>query len=590
MALLCLSYSASNNSQELVPGQIYNTGNVVLPTNPGGPVSWTNGVYQDNLTCWAWGNPGYCGPNAIVRPGNNVNFSFGLTHIYQEQNVALLLPKNSTGLQVNGFNFGFTAKNGNGWDDGRLDQLSAVVRFWDTTGNRNTNNAVEKYDYSLNYRFNWTTFNFSETFATPRDVTTIGNVQYGFIGKDNNNWAGPYGPEVTNISFSLRYSVDPCVSNPISSPTCPGYLQTISRFTNSTPTGSIDSTLSTTSVAMSTVPSLMLNANTIPVTVEIPVTTATTSSSTTTSTPTLTASSASNTSATPSATNPQPRVGEVAISGSPAQTTSSQSSMSLSQALNIVRAEQNRVSRLETSAVATAVEQATRESEKVVNEAQSVAAVQQAQVAANNESATNALVAAATTPTPSLGSGLQVGPAGVPQIGLLVRDPVTGTQIASLQSNNSVGEIATTTSNVGTTEPTMISVTRKQELQEAVSQQTSESSSSSPVFSATNPLNNYVNPPASSAEAAPVATGPVVNRNVQPNSAAGGRDITVIATAPPGFDAYTTGTVPDGAFYAPREIYRNQRTVDNARAQRALSGGSDRLHREMIDRQYRIQQ
>ena len=40
----------------------------------------------------------------------------------------------------------------------------------------------------------------------------------------------------------------------------------------------------------------------------------------------------------------------------------------------------------------------------------------------------------------------------------------------------------------------------------------------------------------------------------------------------------------DANFYAPKEIYRNQRTVDNARALRQLA--SDRLHQQMVDQQY----
>jgi hypothetical protein len=43
--------------------------------------------------------------------------------------------------------------------------------------------------------------------------------------------------------------------------------------------------------------------------------------------------------------------------------------------------------------------------------------------------------------------------------------------------------------------------------------------------------------------------------------------------------------MPDVAFYAPKEIYRNQVNVDNVRLLRGLS--SDRLHQQMIDMQYK---
>jgi hypothetical protein len=54
----------------------------------------------------------------------------------------------------------------------------------------------------------------------------------------------------------------------------------------------------------------------------------------------------------------------------------------------------------------------------------------------------------------------------------------------------------------------------------------------------------------------------------------------------PGFDAYGRATLPDAAGYAPFEIYRGQQNIDTPAA-RSLLGGSDRLHQEMIDEQYR---
>jgi hypothetical protein len=75
-----------------------------------------------------------------------------------------------------------------------------------------------------------------------------------------------------------------------------------------------------------------------------------------------------------------------------------------------------------------------------------------------------------------------------------------------------------------------------------------------------------------------------VNKNVQPNELAGRVDITTMATQPVGYQAYSA-IMPDVAFYAPREIYRNQVNVDNARLLRGL--GSDRLHQQMIDLQYK---
>ena len=76
-----------------------------------------------------------------------------------------------------------------------------------------------------------------------------------------------------------------------------------------------------------------------------------------------------------------------------------------------------------------------------------------------------------------------------------------------------------------------------------------------------------------------------VKTNVQDNDAAnGGVSIAQMAVLPVGFSAYSI-VLADATFYAPKEIYRNQRTVDNARALRQLA--SDRLHQDMVDQQYR---
>jgi hypothetical protein len=54
----------------------------------------------------------------------------------------------------------------------------------------------------------------------------------------------------------------------------------------------------------------------------------------------------------------------------------------------------------------------------------------------------------------------------------------------------------------------------------------------------------------------------------------------------PGFSAYQNAIIPDTNALTMQRQY-NKPTVDNARAQRQLSGASDRLHQQMIDEQYR---
>lgn len=54
----------------------------------------------------------------------------------------------------------------------------------------------------------------------------------------------------------------------------------------------------------------------------------------------------------------------------------------------------------------------------------------------------------------------------------------------------------------------------------------------------------------------------------------------------PGFDAYGKSKVPDAIGYKPYTVYTGQANVDNKRLSRGLTGPSDRLHNDMIDEQY----
>ena len=212
LGLLCSSYS---NSQSIDPatGNLINTGSTPTDTTS----LWNNGVYVNQL-CFGYGDPGNCGPNPSVRPGGVINFSYGTVNLNQIVNINKALSIGGSGVQLSGFNFGFMAKNGNGWDDGRQDYLGAYVKFYNSAGG-----LASTYDYTsyTNNRYNWTQFNFSETFASPAPASTYGNAQVGFVGRDNNFWAGNYGPEIYNVNFSLKYSVrpDPCIADPLSSPT-----------------------------------------------------------------------------------------------------------------------------------------------------------------------------------------------------------------------------------------------------------------------------------------------------------------------------------------------------------------------------------
>jgi hypothetical protein len=564
LAFLSLSYSASNaqiTNQELVPGQVYTTPNIVQPTISGtNHTPWVNGVFQQNLTCWAWGDPGYCGPNAIVRPGNNVNFSFGLTDLYQSQSIAAALPNSGTGLTVNGFNFSFTAKNGNGWDDGRVDVLSAYVRFLDSTGKN-----VQNFNYNLNYKFNWTTFNYNETFTTPYATKDLGNVHYGFVGKDNNNWAGPYGPEVTSISFRLKYSVDPCHTDVLSSPSCPGYLDAVAKL-NAPASYSISPTTVQTAVSeYSAPPSAPVTQQEVSTIVHSP-------------TPVVSTQTVQQV-----ASVAPTKVGEVvdtAKSTQPANASStSGGGVSLSTILGIVSSEQSRISNVEKSVVQQAVEQAVKESEKTQRDAERLAEqTQQQSIASSNQSAqtqtsisTNIGIQSST-----IQSGVQQQTTGLQGIGIAFFSPGMGSGSGLSASRQEQNNFIASTTSLSTVQPRAFQFAETETIRQELPR-LGGSRSMLEEIGTNNP--NISTAPAST-------SSDTVKKDVANNELAGGVDIALIAKQPPNFAQYSVG-MPDSPFYAPKEIYRNQRTVDNARVLRGLMSGSDMLHQEMVDQQYK---
>jgi len=85
-------------------------------------------------------------------------------------------------------------------------------------------------------------------------------------------------------------------------------------------------------------------------------------------------------------------------------------------------------------------------------------------------------------------------------------------------------------------------------------------------------------------------SGPAVRRGGAVEGMEGGPDPAALARAPLDFNQYLNSQLKDAQFYQSREIYRGQRTVDNARAQRFLNGASDVLHQRMVEQQYQIGQ
>ena len=592
----------------LVPGTIYNTGNIVQPVVSGSNTSpWANGVYQPYIQCMAGGQQGNCGPNPSVTPlyGNGyVVFSYGLTDLYQTQSIASVLP--TTGLRVNGYNFGFTAKNGSGWDDGRVDQLNAYVAFYGTDGK-----VADYTNYNLNSKFNWTRFDYTKDFVTPYAASDLSTVRYGFVGKDNNFWAGNYGPELMDFNFSLKYSVDPCGKDPLYSPTCPGYMDALNKL------------LPPATVVSDPVATV---ATTATVVTEPVVATASTPTSSTVSTgqPSVVASVVSAPAPTTSSSS-----SSTSTSSSSQSKESSSSGGSTSLALSIISKNSDRdaagsavaqaaVSQAQAAATQAQQEAASVAASAVANSTTMNAATVGSQQSSgtgikvnnnNNNNSTNFTLQSGITSVASMVSGPQISTNNTSTqqssnstgLSLMNNQPVTVSSIAPQQSAI-VNEISyslpllqpmTQTTNI--VAPIVFAPIEQQQSQQTTLQSTSITSQSIETYSIVPPnfLTDKANPLTDIVEGKNLVpqnntasiSGPSVNKNAGDNDVAGGVDINKMALAPAGYGAYLNLALRDADFYAPKEVYKNQRNVDNARALRSLA--SDRLHQEMVNQQYK---
>jgi hypothetical protein len=123
-----------------------------------------------------------------------------------------------------------------------------------------------------------------------------------------------------------------------------------------------------------------------------------------------------------------------------------------------------------------------------------------------------------------------------------------------------------------------VSIARQAEIEQV-------NNSTSFMTNRTDPLNEVVEAKPIAATNSATESNQTVKANVAENELAGGVDFGRLATTPAGYGNYTSLMLQDGKLYEPKEIYKNQTPVDNARALRQLA--TDRLHQQMIEQQYR---
>lgn len=578
---LFLSQATAQPTDSITSNLINNTTTANTVTS-----TWQNaGTINQPITCWAPGDPGYCGPNPYVNAWgspNQINFSYGMTELYQMINVGKALPNNGAGLVTTGYRLKFEAKNGNGWDDGRQDYLKAQVTLYGP----NNAKVLEQHSYDLNYKFNWTYFSYDSNWNTTKvgyRENQVGNVKLSFYGMDNNFWQGPYGPEIRDITFSLKYRPDPCLKNPLFSPECPNFSKELAEKTATTSTQTISTSSNTDDASYNVEP--IKNKET---------------------------------------QNKEFTDGKESIY---------EEGVYLEEGLlvnldrlidTLIKIDDNKdkEDKLSMDASKNAISETEKISQQTVRQSEQIAsrAVKLSTeiklennnntfIDNNKENKSTQSMNLFATPNTNNTSNILLQPNALQQFNVL-QSPQTISSILSLSNEMTSYKPQQTINNLVITpvivEQTPIITTTLQNNQLLQTQNNTNNFNLLPnaitnptlgqtieipnvqtnfLTSKTDPINIILEIKPNTNDKKEETTLTTVRQNVQDNDLANGVQLAQLSVVPIGFNQYTNLVLRDAAFYAPKEIYRNQRTIDNVRALRNLS--SDRLHEEMVNQQYR---
>jgi hypothetical protein len=130
---------------------------------------------------------------------------FALQHAFDLSNA---------GIKINGYNYSWQIDNSgqqNGSLIGKVDLKSGgeIVRSYTYDYSRPTDGFELKKG--------------TETFDAAHTLLNNDSISLSFSGKDSKFWAGYWGPRVRDPSLTLNYTADICSSNPLASASCPNY-------------------------------------------------------------------------------------------------------------------------------------------------------------------------------------------------------------------------------------------------------------------------------------------------------------------------------------------------------------------------------
>lgn len=559
---------------------------------------------------------------------------------YYSYNIAQSLPHIGGGVILHGYDYGFSWYN--------YGSCYNTFMFWctdwrtDGGGNINfrisdKNNTTMFYDY-------WTVggnnsgggFSSRYLFTESQNSLNMGSIQWWTDSVWNHfGWTGWTRP---------IWTPDPCYEQPLYSPNCSNFDAEIKRLA-AEQKATQDAQLATTVASITTTPTSTITTTVSDATTTNPTVTVTTveTEPVKTTSPQTTSPQATSPQATTNTTE------STQLTSRSVNTPRVESASNTELALNLIRQNQQRETTIAQQASQTAMQTANQAATAGIKQAEAIAldsarTSQQLDRLEQHSSVENQVVAAKQDQL--LNIGPQPGSTSVVSIGVSQRQQQVQTDFTVLANTTSTSAVVvfnamqgnslsqdqntlvvpvqsvnisnqattvyqppqqpaveTKSVNITQQEPTsnlgqLALVAPQQQIADVIKATTSNYVTSAPVVSVdlpqqtvnfatdrTSPINSILETKPALVEAE--TSNPKlssVKQNTEDSSIAGPVNLSAIAVVPVGFSAYNIA-LADASFYQPKEIYHNQRTIDNRRALQNLR--SDKLHEQMIDQQWR---
>lgn len=212
---LLLTVCSTTNAQSVNStsvDQLQTTGNIL---NLGSSLPWNNTV-----TGAAGGYSGGWIPAYNPSTGNII-FGYTTQTVSQSVDINKALANSGSGIQLAGYIYNWGINNDLQNAGGNRGTLTGNVSLVSPSGS-----TLESFNYNYsqtNTGGSFQTFSGTQLFNNQYDVSAAEAITVSFTGKDQNFWAGYYGPRVHVNDFELLYKTNPCATNPAYSPTCPGF-------------------------------------------------------------------------------------------------------------------------------------------------------------------------------------------------------------------------------------------------------------------------------------------------------------------------------------------------------------------------------